>query len=429
MNIKRNVIFQLESRKKAGVPIVENVPIRMRVIYDSQRIEFTTGYRIDAAKWDADRQRVKNGSTNKLKQSASQINADLNHFDAVIQNIFKEYELKGEMPTMQQVKDAFNEQVKIKTPTPSEEQISENVRFWDVYDTFIKETGQLKSWTKASYQKFATVRKHLLDFDKDVNFSTFDESGLNRYMNYLQTKLSMLNSTVDNQIAFVKWFLRWSYEKGYHDNTGYITFRPKLKDTQKKVIFLTDAELAAIKSYAIPPAKQYLERVRDVLIFCCYSGLRHSDVYNLKKSDIKDDHIEITTVKTADSLIIELNSHSRAILNKYKDAAFANNKALPVISNQKMNDYIKELGELAGIDTPVRITQYRGNEREDIVLPKYQLLSTHTGRKTFICKALALGIPVQVVMKWTGHSDYKTMKPYIDVADEIRASAMSKFNE
>ncbi len=98
----------------------------------------------------------------------------------------------------------------------------------------------------------------------------------------------MLNSTVDNQIAFVKWFLRWSYEKGYHDNTGYITFRPKLKDTQKKVIFLTDTELDAIKNYAIPPTKQYLERVRDVLIFCCYSGLRHSDVYNLKKSDIKE---------------------------------------------------------------------------------------------------------------------------------------------
>lgn len=429
MNIKRNVIFQLESRKKAGVPIVENVPIRMRVIFNNRRIEFTTGYRIDASKWDVDRQRVKNGCTNKLKQSASQINADLNHFDAVIQNIFKEYELKGEMPTMQQVKDAFNEQVKIKTPVPAEEQISEEARFWDVYDTFIKETGRLKSWTKASYQKFAAVRKHLLDFDKNVNFSTFDESGLNRYMNYLQTELSMLNSTVDNQIAFVKWFLRWSYEKGYHDNAGYITFRPKLKDTQKKVIFLTDAELDAIKNYTIPPTKQYLERVRDVLIFCCYSGLRHSDVYNLKKSDIKDDHIEVTTVKTADSLIIELNNHSRAIWNKYKDVAFPDNKALPVISNQKMNDYIKELGELAGIDTSVRITQYRGNEREDVVLPKYQLLSTHTGRKTFICKALALGIPVQIVMKWTGHSDYKTMKPYIDVADEIRASAMNKFNE
>ena len=77
MNIKRNIIFSLESRKKNGVPIVENVPIRMRVIFASQRIEFTTGYRIDAAKWDADKQRVKPGCTNKLKQSASEINTDL----------------------------------------------------------------------------------------------------------------------------------------------------------------------------------------------------------------------------------------------------------------------------------------------------------------------------------------------------------------
>ena len=69
--------FALESRKKNGMPIIENVPIRMRVIYASQRIEFTTGYRIDVAKWDADKQRVKNGCTNKLKQSASEINADL----------------------------------------------------------------------------------------------------------------------------------------------------------------------------------------------------------------------------------------------------------------------------------------------------------------------------------------------------------------
>ena len=77
MNIKRNLIFALESRKKDGILIVENVPIRMRVNFASQRIEFTTGYRIDAAKWDADKQRVKNGCTNKLKQSASESNAAL----------------------------------------------------------------------------------------------------------------------------------------------------------------------------------------------------------------------------------------------------------------------------------------------------------------------------------------------------------------
>lgn len=194
-------------------------------------------------------------------------------------------------------------------------------------------------------------------------------------------------------------FLDWAALKGYHQNIAYRQFSPKLRMTQSKVIFLTDEEQAAIREYQIPPTKQYLKRVRDVLVFCCYTGLRYSDVANLRRSDIKDDHIEVTTVKTADSLIIELNKHSRAILEKYADIPFKDNKALPVISNQKMNIYIKELGKLAGIDTPIRITQYRGNEHIDNVYPKYELLCTHTGRKTFICKALSLGIAPNVVMK------------------------------
>lgn len=181
--------------------------------------------------------------------------------------------------------------------------------------------------------------------------------------------------------------------------------------------------------YNIPPSKQYLERVRDVLLFCCFSGLRHSDVHNLIKSDIKTNHIEVTTVKTADDLVIELNNHSKAILEKYKDVPFENNMALPVISNQKMNEYIKVLGELAEINESVRETYYKGNRRIDEALPKYALLSTHVGRRTFICNALTLGIAAEVVMKWTGHSDYKAMKPYIDIADDIKANAMSKFNQ
>ncbi|GHT77633.1 hypothetical protein AGMMS50262_19160 [Bacteroidia bacterium] len=128
-------------------------------------------------------------------------------------------------------------------------------------------------------------------------------------------------------------------------------------------------------------------------------------------------------------MIIELNNHSRSILDKYKAIHFEDNKALPVITNQKMNDYLKELAELAEIDEPIRETYYKGNQRIDDVTPKYALLGTHAGRRTFICNALSLGIPPQVVMKWTGHSDYKAMKPYIDIADDIRANAMDKFNQ
>ena len=425
MNIKRNIIFALESRKKNGVPIIENVPIRMRVIYASQRIEFTTGYRIDVVKWDADKQRVKNGCTNKLKQSASEINADLLKYYTEIQNVFKEFEVRETMPTTQQLKDAFNLRMK---DTNGEQHEDVRISFWEVFDEFVKECGNQNDWTKSTYEKFAAVKAHIKEFKEDVAFEYFDEFGLNEYINFLRDKKDMRNSTIGKQLGFLKWFLRWSFKKGYHQNIAYDTFRPKLKTTPKKVIFLTWDELNKLKDYQIPQDKQYLERVRDVFLFCCFSSLRYSDVRNLKRCDVKSDHIEVTTVKTADNLIIELNDYSKTILEKYKDVQFEDDMVLPVISNQKMNDYLKELGELAEIDEPVRETYYKGNERIDEIFPKYALLSTHAGRKTFICNALALGIPAEVVMKWTGHSDYKAMKPYIDIADDIKASAMDKFN-
>ena len=428
MNIKRNIIFTLESRKKDGVLIVENVPIRMRVNFASKRIEFTTGYRIDAAKWDSNKQRVRNGCTNKLKQSASEINASLLGYYTEVQEIFKKFEVEEIMPTPEQIKEAFNalhkpieEEVKPRKSTPN--------AFYKVFDEFVRDCGRQNDWTDSTYEKFAAVKNHLMNFRDGLTFDFFDEKGLNDYVAYLRDVKEMRNSTIGKQLSFLKWFLRWAFKKGLHQNNAYDSYKPKLKSTQKKIIFLTWEELNKLREFEIPAAKQALDRVRDVFLFQCFTGLRYSDVFNLRRSDIKGDHIEVTTVKTSDSLIIELNKHSKAILDKYKDVAFEDDKVLPVITNQKMNDYLKELAELAGIDEPVRQTYYRGNERIDEVTPKYALLGTHAGRRTFICNALALGIPPQVVMKWTGHSDYKAMKPYIDIADDIKANAMSKFNQ
>ena len=427
MNIKRNIIFTLESRKKDGVLIVENVPIRMRVNFASKRIEFTTGFRIDAAKWDSDKQRVRNGCTNKLKQSASEINASLLGYYTEIQDIFKKFEVEEIMPTPEQIKEVFNalhkpiEEVKPKKSTPN--------AFYKVFDEFVRDCGRQNDWTDSTYEKFAAVKNHLMNFRDGLTFDFFDEKGLNDYVTYLRDVKEMRNSTIGKQLSFLKWFLRWAFKKGLHQNNAYDSYKPKLKSTQKKIIFLTWEELNKLREFEIPTTKQALDRVRDVFLFQCFTGLRYSDVFNLRRSDIKGDHIEVTTVKTSDSLIIELNKHSKAILDKYKDVAFEDNKVLPVITNQKMNDYLKELAELADIDEPIRQTYYKGNERIDEVTPKYALLGTHAGRRTFICNALALGIPPQVVMKWTGHSDYKAMKPYIDIADDIKANAMSKFNQ
>ncbi len=431
MNIKRNIIFALESRKKDGVPIVENVPIRMRVNFASQRIEFTTGYRIDVAKWDGDKQRVKNGCTNKLKQSASEINAALLGYYTELQEIFKRFEVAEITPSPAEVKEAFNNRhgQNEKTELASADTSNVPSNFYEAFDDFVRVCGRQNDWTHSTFEKFAAVKNHLKNFRSELSFDFFDEEGLTEYVQYLREVKEMRNSTIGKQLSFLKWFLRRSFKQGMHSNNAYDTFKPKLKDTQKKIIFLTWEELNKLREFKIPPTKQALERVRDVFLFQCFTGLRYSDVFNLRRSDIKGDHIEVTTVKTSDSLIIELNDHSRAILEKYKEVEFENDKALPVITNQKMNDYLKELAELAEINEPVRQTYYKGNERIDEVTPKYALLGTHAGRRTFICNALALGIPPQVVMKWTGHSDYKAMKPYIDIADDIKANAMSKFNQ
>ena len=429
MNIKRNIIFTLESRKKDGVLITENVPIRMRVNFASKRIEFTTGYRIDSAKWDADKQRVKNGCSNKLKQSASEINASLLEYYTEIQSIFKRFEVEDVMPTPEQIKEAFNALHKPVSEEPKPKKEALPCDFFQVFDDFVEDCGRQSNWTDSTFEKFAAVKNHLTNFREGLTFEFFDERGLNDYVGYLRDVKEMRNTTIGKQLSFLKWFLRWAFKKGVHQNNAYDSYKPKLKSTQKKIIFLTWDELNRLREFKIPSNKQALERVRDVFLFQCFTGLRYSDVFNLRRSDIKDDHIEVTTVKTSDSLIIELNNYSKAILDKYKDVAFEDNKVLPVITNQKMNDYLKELAEMAGIDEPIRQTYYKGNERIDEVTPKYALLGTHAGRRTFICNALALGIPPQVVMKWTGHSDYKAMKPYIDIADDIKANAMSKFNQ
>ena len=429
MNIKRNIIFTLESRKKDGVLITENVPIRMRVNFASKRIEFTTGYRIDATKWDADKQRVKNGCSNKLKQSASEINASLLEYYTEIQSIFKRFEVEDVMPTPEQIKEAFNALHKPVSEEPKPKKEALPCDFFQVFDDFVEDCGRQSNWTDSTFEKFAAVKNHLTNFREGLTFEFFDERGLNDYVGYLRDVKEMRNTTIGKQLSFLKWFLRWAFKKGVHQNNAYDSYKPKLKSTQKKIIFLTWDELNRLREFKIPSNKQALERVRDVFLFQCFTGLRYSDVFNLRRSDIKGDHIEVTTVKTSDSLIIELNNHSKAILDKYKDVVFEDDKVLPVITNQKMNDYLKELAELAGIDEPVRQTYYKGNERIDDVTPKYALLGTHAGRRTFICNALALGIPPQVVMKWTGHSDYKAMKPYIDIADDIKANAMSKFNQ
>lgn len=150
---------------------------------------------------------------------------------------------------------------------------------------------------------------------------------------------------------------------------------------------------------------------------------------NLKSTDIKGDMMYIATVKTHDRLPINLNKFAKEILKKYEHCNVPDNLALPVLANQLMNRYLKNLCELAGFNKPITWTCYRAGNRVEETFPKYEMIGTHAGRRTFICFALSSGIPPQVVMKWTGHSDYQAMKPYIAIAEKTKADATKLFDE
>ncbi|KAA6305566.1 hypothetical protein EZS27_042781, partial [termite gut metagenome] len=198
--------------------------------------------------------------------------------------------VQNRVPTPEQLKEAFSN--KYKQPQPeskSEREEVPKVVFNAAFDEFIKECGTQNSWGEATYGKFAALKNHLTGFDENLSFEMLDETKLMAYVGYLRDIVDMRNNTLEKQISYLKWFLRWSVKKGYNNNAAFETFKPKLKYIQKKVIFLTWKELNRLREYVIPDTKKYLERVRDVFLFCCFTGLRYSDVYNLKRSDVKED--------------------------------------------------------------------------------------------------------------------------------------------
>lgn len=421
MLIKRNYSFIVDKEKDS-----EDGKLRLRIKWDNNKniVAFGVGYRVSLDKWSKETQRCKNNTTHgKKKVMANLINRTIQRYENIVEQVFAEFERQEIMPTKEQYKNAFNAAIGKKVV------VQDDNNLFAVLDKFVADVGTTNTWTHATYEKFAAMKNKLQDFNSDATFDFFDEQGLNDYIAYLRDVKDMKNTTILKQLDFLKWFLRWASQRGYSTQTAFQTFAPKLKKTDKKVIFLDWEELMTVYNFEFSDEKPSLPLVRDVFCFCCFTSLRYSDVANLKRSDVYENHIEVTTVKTADSLRIELNDYSRSILEKYKGVTFANDLALPVTSNQRMNDHLKEMGEVCDIDTPIRETYYKGNQRYDEVYPKWQLLSTHAGRRTFICNALMMGIPVNVVMKWTGHSDYKAMKPYIDVADKAKEEAMSLFNK
>lgn len=450
MKIKYKIAFKIRAFGRN----VKKYQIRMRFSFNGQRTDVTTGWNLsDASAWNADMENVISGYIGPNNETASDINVDLQLKKSHMEMAFKYYESNDIIPKPSEVLKRYESRlagIMPQKPEPEKRLKPRKENIYGVFDIFTVESGEKNAWTEATFEKMNALRVDLYTFNPNLAFSDITESILSAWVKYLRDDkqlkkprkkkgerkeydkedlVGLKNSTIEKKLDYLRWFLKWAELKGYNVNAAYKTFRPTLKKTQKKVIFLTKEEIERVRNLQIPQNQAHLEQTRDVFLFCCFSGLRHSDVYNLRRNDIKEDSLEVTTIKTADSIVIELNKVTREIIDKYKEFSFPENKALPVVKNQPMNRDLKDLCRLAGINEKIRITTYKGNQRFDEVKEKWELVGTHTGRKTFIVSCLSLGIPPNIVMKWTGHSDYKSMQPYIDIVDSIKASEMTKLNK
>lgn len=372
--------------------------------------------------WDTKEGRFR-GRTAEERRS----NAEMDDFRRTAEEVMSRYELiEKRIPLLSEAKRDVDEVLGLIMAGADMRLLAT-----EVFDLYAE--AQVANWTESSLRKLNAIKSHITAFDAKLLISDIDDAVMQRYHDFLTETLGFKNSTIHKQLVYLRAFLRWAANNGYYSGNSHNTFHPRIKGVaagSKEIIYCTKEEVRALMSFAPPPSQSYLERVRDVFVFCCFTGLRYSDVAKLRRCDVcGDEYISVVTQKTSDALRIELNSHSAAILHKYKDAsAKPTSKALPVISNEKMNVYLKELGKAAGLNAMTRVVYFRGTERCEEFFPKYELLTTHCARRTFVVTALQLGIPPEVIMRWTGHSSYEAMKPYVAIVDELKRRSMDKFN-
>lgn len=408
--------------------------IRVRVSWGGSRLNVRLGMAVEPSKWDAAKGRMKSGAVTSGGIAGTMLNAKLGEVETAIAKVFQLAQVQGRSPSVEEVRQSIYAVVgKTGSGASTGEPMPQGGTIFPVLAEFVAYQAKQKEWTKASFEKFHALGEHLRRYSENLSLSDFNEYGIQGFVDSLHRE-GLRNTTIYKTMYNLRMFLRWCNKRGLLNSADFETYRPRLRGgdgSAKEVIYLEWEELMRLYEYQFTGNHRGLASVRDVFCFQCFTGLRYSDVAKLKKEDVNLSAGYFTTVtkKTVDSLKIELNKYSRAILERYANEPIKRGLALPVISNVKMNVYLKEVGKMVGIDAPQRVVYFKGATRYEEIHPKWELLTTHCGRRTFVVNALMLGIPAEVIMSWTGHKDYKAMRPYIKIVDTLKASEMEKFNK
>jgi integrase len=335
------------------------------------------------------------------------INDKLEKMESFIDNYFNSSALRSTQTSLIDLKERF----KKKFTASAEEQSDE---FFFLFTKFREETASTKGWTKNRAETMERLENKVREFKSDIKFSDLTTATMDAFKVHLSK--SMYNDALAKHLSYFKQFITWAQKKKYEIHEEFFTYNPVLPQAKKAIRYLELSELDAIYKLDLS-GKDGLERARDIFIFQCYTALRESDVRRLKRENIylnADGQyvIDILTEKDDDRIHFRLPQRAVEVYLKYKDYVYENDLALPIISQQKYNEHLKEIGKAADLQGYWIDYQYRLNEKIVIKTPKDQL-SSHTARRTFIVTAMNEGVTLDVIALITSHSDVSAMKPYI----------------
>lgn len=422
-------------------------PIRLVYQIGGNRKYFPTGKKCLPIEWDSKKQAAIPVDKKQLKKQhpefspesllgpneATEMNSSLQDLKRQIEKIETRFKLDGITYSTDIVLDALKATIKPEEKASSpKDSISDFIALFVEDSSSTHKAGTLKVYTglQNHINEYEKINRYKLTFSNCTlaffksfhSFLTKDRAiGKGKEMKVVK---GMNNITAAKQISTLKTLIRAA--KSIYKievNSDYSEYRVSRQDGDFEVISLTEDEFQSINSLDLSNNKR-LDQVRDIFIFSCSTGLRYSDLVQLRWEHIRNQSIKMTAAKTGQTLDIPLNPYSAAILEKYKAQELA--RPLPIISGQKTNDYIKEIGELAGIDTPIVVTRKYGVKSESITYPKFELLSIHCGRRTFVTLSLQKGIPAQVVMKLSGHKTWAAFRRYVEVSEQHKRDEVAK---
>ena len=444
METKYNVRVFINKPKAAMEGEDPSGQVQARVRWKNNEVTFTVGCYANATKWNyAGQCAIKHTTHYHLGKpsTALSINNLISKMLDSIKRSFTRYNFDNKTPSTMELKNSVinelysgdeisikNRKKKARIDLP--QIINNNKTIYEYFEDFVEEGCKVHFWSDDVLEKISALINHWKEIDpheklrpRDVTAEIMQEFQLNL------VRRGLRNSTSANWIKNAVWFLKFCKKKGGGVSDEAIDFKSSLTDVRdKEVVFLTWDEFKALHEYQISPEKKHLEVVKDMFIFSCATGLRYSDIAALKKENIVDDIISVVTEKTDHLLKINLNRFSREIIEKYRLFPAKDGKAMATISNQKCNVHIKELCKMAGINAPVTIAYRIGNKTYKFVKPKHEVISFHSGRRTFVSLALKLGATAEEIKRITGHHSYSVMQKYIAQDDEQRKHATAVFD-